>query len=200
MSRRLLRTQCWPRSLAPGPLASRSPLSFLPCQGFWGKISSILPLLWKEAMIEVQPQCEVGRVGGITPWKRPENWGSGMQSCFAGVKSLAALAFWGKPRQVGTPDAAAAAELAGSPPPPCQAVLGEGSARRRNLLGQGCWSITSPFSLRGDPSRRTAIPTYWGFIGWLGWVFWGFLFCFCTWPMPDSGAPRGQFHFWAPMH
>lgn len=119
-------------------------------------------------------------MGGVTPLKRPGNWGSGRQSCFTGVKTPAALAFWEKPIQRREPGMLRPLQSWQSrrPPPlphPSQAALVEGSAQRRNLLRGGCWAMTSPFSLHGDPSGHTTIPTFWGFIGWLGWVgFFGF--------------------------
>lgn len=77
VSRQLLRIQCWWRVLALGPPASLpQPPFILACTGVWGRTSSILPLLWKEVMIEAHPQCDVGRVRGITLYKRPGNWGS----------------------------------------------------------------------------------------------------------------------------
>lgn len=59
-------------------------------------------------------------------------------------------------------------------------------------------------SLCGDPSGRTAFPTFWGWgaggkVVGLFLIFFIFFF-FCTWPTPDSGALPRWFHFRAPMH
>lgn len=34
--------------------------------------------------------------------------------------------------------------------------------------------MASPFSLHGDPSGHTTIPTFWGLVGWVGCFGFGF--------------------------
>lgn len=151
-------------------------------------------------MIEVQPQCEVGTVGGVTPIEKTGELGLWEAKLLRWGEEPSCSGVLGKAHsKVGAWDAEATAELAGSPPPlphPSQAALVEGSAQRRNLLGGGCWAVTSPFSLHGDPGGCTTVPTFWGFIGWVGLGFLGFGGFFFAFVLFLHLAHAGQ---WSPI-